>query len=207
MAFFGLLTLSFLIAQVILYVKFCTSRRNSWSIRRKDCHIHTMSFTCPWYDRARENKSDRFTVTAIPCKPGLAYSASTIRSGDLVNISPVEEGPGKVWHGGSFRMAQSNYASVFMVDPRGHFGPHLQAAPAATLQLYRAKRSNTMRATSQDEKSCNLLKPGFANNYAGILTLVFSSSCSHGLSGFLIPRRALLFWGIFVRGFACRDLC
>ena len=25
--------------------------------------------------------------------------------------------------------------------------------------------------------------------------------------GFLVPRRALLFWGIFVRGFARRDLC
>ena len=34
------------------------------------------------------------------------------------------------------------------------------------------------------------------------LKLVFSSSCSHGLPGFLVPRRALLFWGIFVRGFA-----
>ena len=39
------------------------------------------------------------------------------------------------------------------------------------------------------------------------LKLVFSSSCSHGLPGFLVPRRALLFWGIFVRGFARRDLC
>ena len=42
---------------------------------------------------------------------------------------------------------------------------------------------------------------------ASILKLVFSSSCSHGLSGFLVPRRALLFWGIFVRGFPRRDLC
>ena len=63
---------------------------------------------------------------------------------------------------------------------------------------------------------CKLLKTGFATNYANILKLflpcwalklVFSSSCSHGLPGFLVPRRALLFWGIFVRGFARRDLC
>ena len=39
------------------------------------------------------------------------------------------------------------------------------------------------------------------------LELVYSSSCSHGLPGFLVLRRALLFWGIFVRGFARRDLC
>ena len=57
------------------------------------------------------------------------------------------------------------------------------------------------------ESAANCLKLGLARNYADILTLVFSSSCSHGLSGFLVPRRALLFWGIFVRGFARRDLC
>ena len=43
--------------------------------------------------------------------------------------------------------------------------------------------------------------------HANCLKLVFSSSCLRGLPGFLVPRRALLFWGIFVRGFARRDLC
>ena len=56
-------------------------------------------------------------------------------------------------------------------------------------------------------ENANCLKLFLATNYASILKLVFSSSCSHGLSGFLVPRRALLFWGIFVRGFARRDLC
>ena len=65
----------------------------------------------------------------------------------------------------------------------------------------------TKRLASRDfelKTNANILKlvlPCWA------LKLVFSSSCSHGLPGFLIPRRALLFWGIFVRGFARRDLC
>ena len=70
--------------------------------------------------------------------------------------------------------------------------------------------ASTLPATLTEMPSasiCKHLKTGFANNYADILTLVFSSSCSHGLSGFLVPRRVLLFWGIFVRGFARRDLC
>ena len=152
---FGLLAMAFFVAQVILYVKFCTSRRNSWSVRRRGWRIHTLSFTCPRYEGAKGNRRmDGFTVTAVPCKPGLAYSARSIRSGDLVYISPIDEGAGTRWHSGSFRMAQSNYASVFMVDSRGHFGPRLQASPEATLQICSTKeRSNTVRM-AQREKCC-----------------------------------------------------
>ena len=56
-------------------------------------------------------------------------------------------------------------------------------------------------AVERGANSLKLVLPCWA------LKLVFSSSCSHGLPGFLVPRRALLFWGIFVRGFARRDLC
>ena len=72
------------------------------------------------------------------------------------------------------------------------------------LLAYNATRS---AVTGYSPYYCKLLKTGFATNYASILKLVFSSSCSHGLSGFLVLRRALLFWGIFVRGFARREAC
>ena len=154
---FGLLAIAFFVAQVILYVKFCTSKTNSWSVRRRGCRIHTLSFTCPRYEGAKGNRRmDGFTVTAVPCKPGLAYSARSIRSGDLVYISPVDEGAGTRWHSGSFRMAPSNYASVFMVDSRGHFGPRLQASPEATLQIFRTtERSNTVRVTQREKCCCH----------------------------------------------------
>ena len=49
---------------------------------------------------------------------------------------------------------------------------------------------------------CNTATITHGNAYASILKLVFSSSCSHGLPGFLVPRRVL-----FVLGNICERFC
>ncbi len=158
LSLFALVVICFLVTQISVYVKFFTSKRNSWKLRRRNCRMHTLAYNCPKHERRKQHRgADRFSVTAMPCKPGLAYSARSIRGGDLVYIAPVEQNAG--WeHGGSFRMAPSNYASVFMVDPRGHYGPRLEASPEATLQMYRTtkaqRRSHATRAAAMEKKCC-----------------------------------------------------
>ncbi len=141
---FAIMVICFLVAQITIYVKFYTSKRNSWRLRKR-----AGSIAYPRYERRKTSRhGDSFTVTTVPCKPGLAYSARSMRNGDFVFISPVEDRV-SAWNGSSFRMAPANYASVFMVDSRGHFGPRLEASPEAALQMYKAaRRQNTLREKS-----------------------------------------------------------
>ncbi len=153
---FGLFALAFFVAQVIIYVRFCTAKRNSWSIRRKQWSVESMPESSPDYENTRGRLSDSFMVTAVPCKPGLAYSARSLnRSGGVLYLSPYDDIPDyRLWNENSFRMAQSNYASVFMVDPRGHFGPRLSASPEAAMEMYRATGRSLPRLPSRHKKCC-----------------------------------------------------
>ncbi len=138
---FGTLVAIFFIFQMTIYVRYCSARRQSWSIKKKrvclgvpNPGVRTDAIWAHMYE----------PYGSVPCKPGLKYSS---RPNGMVYMSDFDSGSDtrsdKSFIRGTADSRSTFSSTVFMVDPRGHFSPRLSASPEVAMELLGSSKTSS----------------------------------------------------------------